>query len=114
MVRMPIKSFVVQVILEASRRQKCNTLIDSGCTRCLMSAVVTFDLGLGLQRLAQPIRFEQMDGPLLGVQPAMHVTEKLVLELGQHREFLWFLVVSQITEEVVLGLAWLDNWGPMI
>lgn len=79
-----------------------------------MSAVVASDLGVGLHRLAQMIRFEQMDRSLVGGQPATHVTKKVVLELGQHREALQFVVVPRITEEIVLGLAWLDKWGPTI
>lgn len=114
MVCMPIKPFVIPVVVEAHRHQKCTALIDSGCTRCLMSTAVTTSLGVGLQKLSRPIRFEQMDSSLLGGQPATHVMERVVLEIGTHREVLQFVVVLRITVEVVLGLAWLDKWGPMI
>lgn len=70
-----------------------------------MSVVVTSDLWLGLHRLAHLIKFEQMDRSLTGGQPATHVTKKVLLELGQHREALQFIVVPQITKEIVLGLA---------
>lgn len=78
-------------------------LVDLGCTRCLISETVATSMGMRLQRLGRPIRFEQMDGSLLGCQPATHVTEKVTMELGQHRERIHFVVVPKITEEVILG-----------
>lgn len=65
----------------------------SGSTHCLMSEAIASELGVGLQRLVRLIWFEQMDRSLLGGQPAMHVTEKVVLEISQHREVLRFVVV---------------------
>lgn len=44
----------------------------------------------------------------------MHVTERVVLEIGQHRETLRFIVVPSNMEEIVLNLSWLDKWGSMI
>lgn len=73
MVCMPIKPFVIQVVVEVQRCRKCTALIDSGCTRCLMSEAVATSLGVGLQKTARPISFEQIDGSLLGgvIQPRM-------------------------------------------
>lgn len=40
---------------------------------------------------------EQMDGSVLGGQPVAYVTSKVVMEPGQHREELWFIVIPQVT-----------------
>lgn len=34
--------------------------------------------------------------------------------MGAHWEVLQFMVVPSMTEAVILGLVWLDKWGPMI
>lgn len=114
MVCMPIKPFLIPVMLEAIRRRQCNVLIDSECTCCLMSLQLATDLGVCIKKLAQPIRFEQMDGSLLGGGPATHVTGKLTLEIGQQSKELQFVVVPRITKDIVLEMAWLDKWGPTI
>lgn len=61
-----------------------------------------------------PHLFEQMVGSLLGGQLATHVMEPLTLEVAPHQERIRFIVLPRIMEEIVLGLAWLDNWGPTI
>lgn len=57
------------------------------------------------------MRFEQVDGSLLGGVPAMYITEPVWMELGEHWEVIRFVVVPSMTEVVILGLAWLDKWG---
>lgn len=53
-----------------------------------------------------------MNGSLLGGAPATQVTVRL--EIGEHRESIWFIVVEQMIEPILLGLAWLDKWKPNI
>lgn len=36
-------------------------LIDSGCTRCLISQVTVQKLGLQVRKLRKPMKFEQVD-----------------------------------------------------
>lgn len=36
------------------------------------------------------------------------------LEIGEHREILRFIVAAKMTESIILGLSWLDKWGPKI
>lgn len=79
-----------------------------------MSTATATSLGVRAQKLSRPIHFEQMDGSLLGEQPATHVTEWITLEIGPHRELIRFIVVPKMMEDVILGLAWLDKWGPTI
>lgn len=43
----------------------------------------------------------------MGGKPEKHVTELLTLEIGPHKERIHFILVPKITEEIVLGLAWL-------
>lgn len=45
---------------------------------------------------------------------ATHVTERVKLDFGQHWELIHFIVVPKMMEEVILGLMWLDKWGPTI
>lgn len=84
MVCMAIQPFLVSVVLMARRRQECKALIDSGCTRCLMSTAVADSLGVKIRKMLRPLSFEQMDGSLLGGQPATHITERITLEIGPH------------------------------
>lgn len=79
-----------------------------------MNTATAKSLRVGICRLTDPITFEQMDGSLLGGKPVTHVTEPISLEIGTHKERIRFRVVPKITEEVVLGLAWLDKWDPTI
>ncbi|KAK9408147.1 hypothetical protein NXF25_006921 [Crotalus adamanteus] len=60
---------------KSGQRIECKALIDSGCTRCLISRKVADALGLRLIKLSRPINFEQVDGSLLGGAPVSHVTE---------------------------------------
>lgn len=85
---MPIKPFVILIVVEAQRWRNCTALVDTGCTHCLISAGVSKSLGVELRWLSHPIRFKQMDRSLLGGQPATHVTTEVVLEMGAHGETL--------------------------
>ncbi|KAK9402189.1 hypothetical protein NXF25_010545 [Crotalus adamanteus] len=60
---------------KSGQRIACKALIDSGCTRCLISRKVADALGLRLIKLSRPINFEQVDGSLLGGAPVSQVTE---------------------------------------
>lgn len=91
------------------QRGRYGVLIDLGCTWCLISQVVIANLGIWMKDMPRPVRFEQVDGSLLGVAPATHVAEPVSLEMGQHWEVIWFIVVLKMTETIILGLAWLDK-----
>lgn len=56
-------------------------------------------------RMHQPIRFEQMDGSMLGGKPVTHITEPIKLEIGEHWENLRFIVVEKMIESIILGMA---------
>lgn len=76
MVSKPVKPFVISVAIRmTAKRCECKALVDSGCTRCLMSAAMANKLGIRMKQLTNPIRFEQMDGSLVGGQPATHITD---------------------------------------
>ncbi|KAK9401814.1 hypothetical protein NXF25_010170 [Crotalus adamanteus] len=117
MVSEPIRPFVLPIVLTSpvtGVQRACQALIDTGCTRCLISRKVAVESGFRIYKLTQPIGFEQVDGSLLGGVPATHVTERVRMDLGEHWEVLRFIVVPIMTEAVILGLAWLDKWTPTI
>lgn len=58
-----------------------------------------------VQKLSTPIKFEQMDGSMLGGTPATHITEPVCLEIGEHWEHIRFIVVDRIIEPLILGLT---------
>ncbi|KAG8147950.1 hypothetical protein E2320_001384, partial [Naja naja] len=89
-------------------------MIDSACTWCLITQAVVDRLGLRLLQLRKPIRFEQVDGSILGGTPATHRTEMVRMDMGHHWEKISFVVVNHMTEAVILGLSWLDKWCPTI
>ncbi|XP_039213407.1 uncharacterized protein LOC120314410 [Crotalus tigris] len=117
MVSEPIAPFILPIVLtspHSGEQWECKALIDTGCTRCLISRELALEHGIHLHRLAQPVRFEQVDGSLLGGAPATHITEAIRLELGAHWETIQFVVAPAMSEAVILGLAWLDKWEPTI
>ncbi|KAK9395807.1 RTL1: Retrotransposon-like 1 [Crotalus adamanteus] len=117
MVSQPISPFAIPISLTSpttGQTGEYQALIDSGCTQCLVSKGVVKKVGIRVHRLARPIHFEQVDGSLLGEAPATLVTEPVRLDMGEHWEVLRFIVVPSMTEEVILGLAWLGKWGPTI
>lgn len=115
MVSGSIHPFTIPVGLEhphTGKQCRKQALIDTGCTRCLIKWAVVEELGLWEVKLHNPISFEQMDGSILSGRPITHVTQPLWLTVGNHRELIRFVVVSQRSKAVILGLAWLDKWEP--
>lgn len=68
MVSQPVCPFAIPSTLtspQTGHRGEYKALIDSGCTRCLISKDVVANVGIRVRRLTNPIRFEQVDGSLL-------------------------------------------------
>lgn len=89
MVSGPVKPFAAKVDIVASRsgaRGVVKALINSGCTRCLISQPTVRNLGLRVRKLKQPMKFEHVDGTLVGGLAASHLTEPVQLKLGDHQE----------------------------
>uniref|UniRef100_A0A2H6N3G1 Uncharacterized protein n=1 Tax=Micrurus carvalhoi TaxID=3147026 RepID=A0A2H6N3G1_9SAUR len=87
MVSKPIQPFILPVTLWKKRTEqgiKVGALIDSGCTRCLVTKAVVDKIGLNLIKLKVPIKFEQVDGSILGGIPATHRTEYIKMVMGEH------------------------------
>lgn len=117
MVSNPVRPFVIPVVIQNTRSgvgDEQSALIDSGCTQCLIRQSVVDNLAIWVRTLQTPIRFEQMDGSILGGVPATHVTELVRLEIGEHWEYIRFVVVDTMIEPLILGLTWLDKWQPTI
>lgn len=69
MVSKPIHPFIIPitiVIPQSAQHGRYGALIDSGCTQCLTSQAVVTALGIRVREMAKPVRFEQVDGSLLG------------------------------------------------
>lgn len=56
-------------------------LLDSGCTRCLVSPSVVEKLGIHLRQLKTSVAFSQLDGTLAGGAPATFVTEPVQMKM---------------------------------
>lgn len=61
-------------------------LLDSGCTRCLVSPGMVEKLGMCLRQLKISIAFSQLDGTLTGGSLATFLTEPMELKIGPHRK----------------------------
>ncbi|XP_060539018.1 uncharacterized protein LOC132709560 [Pantherophis guttatus] len=117
MVSGPVHPFLFPIRLTAPKtgaQETFQALIDSGSTRCLINLPTVLKLGIRAKQLKQPIRFEQVDGSLVGGTYATHLTEPVRLELADHWETIRFIIAPKMTEPVILGLSWLDKWGPII
>lgn len=69
MVSNPVKPFVIPVVIRNTHTgvgSNQGALIDSGCTQCLIHRSVVDELAIWVVALRTPIRFEQMDGTMLG------------------------------------------------
>uniref|UniRef100_A0A8C6YHQ4 Uncharacterized protein n=1 Tax=Naja naja TaxID=35670 RepID=A0A8C6YHQ4_NAJNA len=94
--------------------EELEAVIDTGCSRYLIGLPIIEQLGIKTNPLKRPIRFEQVDGTLIGETPATQMTELIKMELGPHRELICFIVAPKMSESIILGLAWLDKWALMI
>ncbi|KAK9406808.1 hypothetical protein NXF25_005582 [Crotalus adamanteus] len=115
MVSDPIVPFTIPITLTSPVTRESGSfqaLLDTGCTRCLISKEVVRQMSIRVTRLKSPIRFEQVDGSLLGGAPTNWVTEPVRMEIGIHWEVIRFIVVPSMSESIILGLAWLDKWTP--
>ncbi|XP_058041925.1 uncharacterized protein LOC131199783 [Ahaetulla prasina] len=89
-------------------------LLDSGCTRCMISPELVEKMELKLRTLSKPIAFAQLDGSVAGGGPAHFVTEPIEMIIGDHREILNFIVAPGMDQPLLLGLSWLRKWNPHI
>lgn len=114
MVSGPVNQLEVRVDTKASRegaRGMVKALIDSGCSCYLISQAVVQRLGLHVRKLKKPVKFEQVDGMLIGGKAASHLMKPLQLGLRNHQKTICFMVAPKMAEDMFLGLAWLMKWG---
>lgn len=57
-----------------------------------------------------PIHEAQTSSSLIGGSPTIHLMEPLWLGIGH--EVIRFVIAPKMTEVVILGLSWLNKWGP--
>lgn len=72
---------------------KIQALLDSGCSRDLISHMLFIGVGLSVVPLKRQLTFEQMERPLMGKYPCDHKTEKLHIGMGQHWET-WLFIIA--------------------
>lgn len=77
-------------IPSSGRKVRLKALLDSGCTRCLISPTLVGKLGVHLKRPKNPIAFCQLDGSIVGGIPAMFDIEPLELAMRNHTKTLIF------------------------
>lgn len=71
---MTVKTQVEIVVPSLRARGMVKALIDSSCTRCLVSLQMVGNLGLRVWNLHQPLKFEQVDGSMIGRLPASYLS----------------------------------------
>lgn len=93
------------------KRVRLSTFLDLGCTRCLISPTMVGRLGICLWKLKTLILFCQLDGPVMGREPAILVMEPLEIAREARNERLMFTVALGTKWPLVLGLIWLKQWN---
>lgn len=88
MVSEPIRPLVIPIVLTGlptGHHGEYRALLDSVCTRCLITKAVVTEVGIRVKQMASPVWFEQVDGSLLGRgAPDTLITEPVQLEMGAH------------------------------
>lgn len=109
---LPMTATVVILMSSSGVRGTLTALLDSGCTRCLLSPQVVEKLGMRLRKLQRPMASSQLDRLITGGVPATCLTEPVELKAGSHTETIRFIAAPGMKEAIVLGLAWLKKWNP--
>ncbi len=94
-----------RLILHGPRRKRSvEALFDTGSSKSFIRGDIAQGLGQNVE-LPEPRKFEMARGTLA-------VREGLVADvaIGRHRLFHTFLVVDGLTEEVIIGADFLQEW----
>lgn len=110
----PITMPIELLIPSLEKKVALKSLLDSGCTKCLISPNLVGKLWVCLRRLKNPISFCQLGGSVAGGIPATFTTEPMDLTMGHHSKTLTFIVVPGMEWSLVLGLTWLKKWNPQV
>jgi len=89
---------------------RCDQLLDSGATRNLVSTSFVKRMNLKTARLKQQLRLQYMDGEYS--QPVQEKTTQTFWIEG--RTLTMTYLVADISEDIVLGLQWLEEHDPLI
>lgn len=57
------------------------------------------------------MKFEQVDGSIIGGLPTSYLTEPVSLRMGNHKETIQFMVAQKMAEAMILELTWLKKWS---
>jgi hypothetical protein len=92
---------------------KVAAMVDSGATALFIDKKYTDSHRMWQVPLEHPIRLHNINGTLNEASSITHKV-KLLLKIGQDKEFFKFFVTSLGPEKVILGLPWLRHWNPTI
>lgn len=95
------------LIPSSGRKVALMTLLDLGCTHCLISPTLVGKLGTHLRWIKQPITFCQLDRSIAGGVLATFATEPLELAMESHSQTITLIVAPDMEWPLVLGLTWL-------
>lgn len=74
------------------------SLLDLGCTQCLIRLQIVGKVGLRLRKLRQSMLFSQLDGSLTGGVPALTgLIDPVRLRAGIQEETICFIVAAGMT-----------------
>ena len=86
-------------------------LIDSGARECFVDIAFTEKNGLKLTKTKEKLKIHLADRT---VHVYSWVIKQGCVIMGDHAEFLDFLVLKLPKYDAILGKAWLDRWNPVI
>jgi hypothetical protein len=92
---------------------KVAAMVDSGATALFIDKKYTDSHRMWQIPLEHPIQLHNIDGTLNEAGSITHKV-KLLLKIGQDKEFFEFFVTSLRPEKVILGLPWLRHRNPAI
>src|SRR6202040_2512430 len=110
------QELAIQVHLEALSTGKgamMKALVDSGCTNCFMDLEWVKRMGLEPSPLQTPITMYNMDGTQNRNGKIQYGIDLLVM-VGDHREWIHFLLGKTQPHMVILGHDWLKRHNPEI
>lgn len=81
------------------------SLLDPGCTQCLVNPGVVEKLGMQLGELKRPIAFTQLAGSVARGELATFLTKPVEMRVGAHVETIQLIVTPGMTETLILGLV---------
>lgn len=91
-----------------------NTLIDSGASACFIDYEFVTKYKINTRKKESPIVVRMIDGREVESGKVTHVTDPVMLVIGEHCEEIAFNVIRSPGYPVILGMPWLKQHNPSI